>query len=170
MSGFGAAAAPVRAILALGANLGERADTLAQAVADLAAHPRVRLCDASPVVQTEAVGGPAGQPPYLNMVIEVETDLPPLELLRHTQAVENRHHRERAVRWGPRTLDVDIIIYGAEVWDDPELTLPHPRAAQRAFVLAPWAQMDPDARLGERLVRELAAEASDAAGVESFTG
>ena len=96
---------PVRAILALGSNLGERAGTLASAVADLVEHPQVRLCDVSPVVQTQAVGGPPDQPPYLNMVMEVETELSAVELLAHCQAVEARHHRERVVRWarGPWT-------------------------------------------------------------------
>ena len=101
-----------RAVLALGSNLGERNDTLSEAVADLVDRPEVRLLAVSPVVQTKAVGGPAGQPDFLNMVISVETTLEPLELLRHCQAVENKHHRVREVRWGPRTLDVDIIVYG----------------------------------------------------------
>ena len=99
-------------MLALGSNLGERNDTLSAAVADLVDPPEVRLLAVSPVVQTKAVGGPAGQPDFLNMVITVETTLHPLELLQHCQAVENKHHRVREVRWGPRTLDVDIITYG----------------------------------------------------------
>lgn len=170
MSAAQEAAAPVRTVLALGANLGDRSGTLKQAVADLVAHQRVRLRAVSPVVQTEPVGGPAGQPPYLNMVIEVETDLSPRELLVHVQEVEARHHRQRSVRWGPRTLDVDIIVYGDLGSADPELTLPHPRAAERAFVLVPWARMDPSADLAGRSVRELAAKAPDAGGVADFGG
>lgn len=158
----------VRAVLALGSNLGERSDTLAAAVADLVEHPQVRLCDVSPVVQTQPVGGPEDQPAYLNMVMEVETDLTPAELLTHAQAVEAKHHRERIVRWGPRTLDVDIIVYDQLQQDDPELTLPHPRAAERAFVLVPWLLMDPQAELLGRPVRELAALAQDLDGVEDF--
>ncbi|HEY8753191.1 MAG TPA: 2-amino-4-hydroxy-6-hydroxymethyldihydropteridine diphosphokinase, partial [Arthrobacter sp.] len=127
-----------RAVLALGSNLGERNDTLSEAVADLVDPPEVRLQAVSPVVQTKAVGGPAGQPDFLNMVITVETTLSPAELLNHCQAVENKHLRVREVRWGPRTLDVDIITYGQLTSDDPVLTLPHPRAAERAFVLYPW--------------------------------
>lgn len=161
---------PVRAVLALGANLGERAGTLAGAVADLVEHPQVRLCDVSPVVQTQAVGGPEGQPPYLNMVMEVETELTPEQLLAHCQAVEAKHHRERIVRWGPRTLDVDIIVYNDVQSADPELTLPHPRAAERAFVLVPWMLMNPQAVLSGRPVRELAAAAQDLNGVEDFDG
>lgn len=158
-----------RVILALGSNLGERSDILANAVADLMDHPQVRLREVSPVVQTKAVGGPE-QPDYLNMVIEVETDLEPYALLAHCQAVEAKHHRTRTVRWGARTLDVDIISYGDLKMDAPELTLPHPRAHERAFVLQPWAWMDSTAVLAGRPVAELAAEADDLAGLEPFEG
>lgn len=163
-------ALPVRAILALGSNLGERAGTLAEAVADLVEHPLVRLCDVSPVVQTQAVGGPEDQPPFLNMVMDIETELRPEELLAHCHAVEAKHHRERIIRWGPRTLDVDIIVYADLQQDDPELTLPHPRAAERAFVVVPWLLMNPQATLSGRSVRELAGVAPDLHGVEDFDG
>ena len=99
-------------MIALGSNLGERNDTLSAAVADLVDPPEVRLLAISPIVQTKAVGGPPGQPDFLNMVIAVETSLPPPELLEHCHAVEQKHLRVREVRWGPRTLDVDIITYG----------------------------------------------------------
>ncbi|WP_336714566.1 2-amino-4-hydroxy-6-hydroxymethyldihydropteridine diphosphokinase [Arthrobacter sp. USHLN218] len=158
----------VKAVLALGSNLGERSDTLSHAVADLVDTPRVRLCAVSPVVQTKSVGGPEDQPDYLNMVIEVETDLGPHELLAHCQAVENRHHRTREVRWGPRTLDVDIITYGDLTMDEPTLTIPHPRAHERAFVLQPWAWMDSHATLGGVPVGELAAAAEDLDGLAPF--
>ncbi len=101
----------VRAVLALGSNLGEREGTLQGAVADLVDRPEVRLLNVSPVVTTKPVGGPPGQPDFLNMVIAVETTLEPLDLLAHCQAVELAHHRTREVRWGARTLDVDIISY-----------------------------------------------------------
>ncbi|WP_125616529.1 2-amino-4-hydroxy-6-hydroxymethyldihydropteridine diphosphokinase [Specibacter cremeus] len=158
-------AAWVRAILALGSNLGERAGTLSAAVVQLADHPGVRLRAESPVVRTKPVGGPAGQPDFLNMVIAVDTTLAPYELLAHCQAVEAAHHRVREVRWGPRTLDVDIITYGDAASDDPALTLPHPRAAQRAFVLYPWSLMDPDATLAGVRVTALAAAADDLPGI-----
>jgi 2-amino-4-hydroxy-6-hydroxymethyldihydropteridine diphosphokinase len=158
----------VRAVLALGSNLGERGDTLSHAVADLVDTPQVRLREVSPVVQTKAVGGPEDQPDYLNMVIEVETDLAPFELLAHCQAVENKHHRVREVRWGPRTLDIDIITYGDLVLDDERLTIPHPRAAGRAFVLQPWAWMDSSATLNGVPVGQLAAAATDLDGLEPF--
>ncbi|GER22885.1 hypothetical protein NCCP1664_13820 [Zafaria cholistanensis] len=128
----------------------------------------MRLVRASPVVQTRAVGGPADQPDYLNMVIEVETVLEPLALLRHCQAVEQLHHRVREVRWGPRTLDVDIVAYADMALDTAELTLPHPRAAERAFVLQPWAWMDPQATLGGARVSDLAARAADRGGLALF--
>ena len=159
----------VRSVLALGSNLGASSDTLVRAVADLVGSDDVRLHAVSPVVRTKPVGGPE-QPDYLNMVIEIETDLGPYELLAHCQAVEERHHRTRSVRWGPRTLDVDIITYGTWVSDDETLTVPHPRAATRAFVLQPWAWMDAGARLGGRPVAELAAEAEDLAGLVPFEG
>lgn len=159
-----------KAVLALGSNLGERNDTLSEAVADLVDRPEVRLLAVSPVVQTKAVGGPAGQPDFLNMVITVETSLPPHELLRHCQAVENKHLRVREVRWGPRTLDVDIITYGDLTSDDPDLTLPHPRAAVRAFVLYPWALIEPAATLNGERVSALAARASDFADLTPFDG
>ncbi|WP_026532269.1 2-amino-4-hydroxy-6-hydroxymethyldihydropteridine diphosphokinase [Arthrobacter sp. H41] len=157
----------IRAVLALGSNLGASNDTLSLAVGDLVDSPRVRLSGVSPVVRTKAVGGPE-QPDYLNMVIEVETDLGPYELLEHCQAVENRHHRVRTVRWGPRTLDIDIITYGSWTSDDEKLTVPHPRAAARAFVLQPWAWMDAAATLGGIPVGELAAGADDFKGLAPF--
>ena len=154
-----------RAILALGSNLGEREGTLKSAVAELVDRPEVRLLNVSPVVTTKPVGGPEGQPDFLNMVIAVDTSLTPEELLAHCQAVELVHHRTREVRWGARTLDVDIITYGDVVSDDPVLTLPHPRAGGRAFVLYPWSLMDAHATLAGVPVAELAAAAPDIAGI-----
>lgn len=159
-----------RAVLALGSNLGERNDTLSEAVADLVDRPEVRLLAVSPVVQTKAVGGPEGQPDFLNMVMTVETTLEPLDLLKHCQSVENKHHRVREVHWGPRTLDVDIITYGDLASSDPQLTLPHPRAAERAFVLYPWSLIEPAATLNGTRVGELAAKAADFADLAPFDG
>jgi 2-amino-4-hydroxy-6-hydroxymethyldihydropteridine diphosphokinase len=160
----------VRAVLALGSNLGERNDTLSTAVADLVDRPEVRLVAVSPVFQTKAVGGPEGQPDFLNMVVTVETSLPPSELLRHCQAVENKHHRVHEVRWGPRPLAVDIITYADVASSDPALTLPHPRAAERAFVLYPWSLIDPAAELNGVRVGELAARAADFPDLAPFDG
>ncbi|UVJ39737.1 2-amino-4-hydroxy-6-hydroxymethyldihydropteridine diphosphokinase [Arthrobacter sp. CJ23] len=159
-----------KAVLALGSNLGERNDTLSTAVADLVDRPEVRLLGVSPVVQTKPVGGPAGQADFLNMVIAVETTLAPLELLQHCHDVEQKHHRVREIRWGPRTLDVDIIVFGDFVSDDEKLTLPHPRAAERAFVLYPWSLLDPSAQLNGQSVGELAAQAADMPDIRPFDG
>ena len=94
--------------------------------------------------ETAPVGGPA-QPEYLNAVLVAATTLSARAILDRCQEAENALGRVRTERWGPRTLDVDVIVYGTEVSDDPELTLPHPRAHERAFVLAPWHDVDPGA-------------------------
>ena len=135
-----------RAVLALGSNLGESESTIERAVVDLR-EAGMRILRVSPLYRTAPVGGPAGQPDYVNAVIEVSTSLRPSELLKLCNAVEAAHHRERLVRWGPRTLDIDVIDYEGVVSDDPVLTLPHPRAHERSFVLTPWARMDPEAHL-----------------------
>ena len=135
-----------RAVLALGSNLGECESTIERAVVDLR-EAGVRILRVSPLYRTAPVGGPEGQPDYVNAVIEVSTELSPYELLKLCNAVEAAHHRERLVRWGPRTLDIDVIDYDGVISEDPVLTLPHPRAQERAFVLVPWAQMDPQAYL-----------------------
>ncbi|MEW1980351.1 2-amino-4-hydroxy-6-hydroxymethyldihydropteridine diphosphokinase [Citricoccus sp. NPDC079358] len=160
-----APSAPVPAVLALGANLGEAAATLAAAVRELAEIPGIELTGVSPVAVTRPVGGPPGQPDYLNLVLTLMTDLSPRALLAAGQQIERTHHRTREVRWGPRTLDIDVITYADFTSDDPELTLPHPRAHLRAFVLAPWSWADPQATLGGARVADLAAQADDAGSV-----
>lgn len=138
---------PQRAVIALGSNLGNRLETLQGAVDALEDTPGVRVKAVSPVYETEAVGGPAGQPSYFNAVVVVRTTLGPASLLERAGAVEDAFSRTREVRWGPRTLDVDIVAYDEIVSDDPKLTLPHPRAHERGFVLAPWYDAEPDAEL-----------------------
>ncbi|MFE0650278.1 2-amino-4-hydroxy-6-hydroxymethyldihydropteridine diphosphokinase [Streptomyces sp. NPDC059534] len=139
---------PRWAVLALGANLGNRLETLQGAVDALADTPGLRVKAVSPVYETEPWGvEPGSQPSYLNAVALVRTTLPPSSLLERAQAVEEAFHRVREERWGARTLDVDIITYADVVSEDPVLTLPHPRAHQRAFVLAPWQDIDPEAQL-----------------------
>lgn len=161
-------ARPVIAVLALGSNLGASADTLSQAIAELGAADGVEVVAESPRVVTAPVGGPEGQPDYLNQIIEVHTTLAPLQLLALAHRVEQAHHRERIVRWGPRTLDIDIITFGTLTSEDEELTLPHPRAAERGFVLVPWSWMDPGAFVGGKSVFELAELAEDASGVRAY--
>lgn len=159
--------APVRrpVALALGSNLGDSAQTLQAGVDDLSAVPGLALTAASSVYRTAPVGGPE-QPDYLNAVVVGETTLAPLDLLAAVQAVEQAHHRVRDVRWGPRTLDVDVIALGGEVVDLPTLQVPHPRAYERPFVLVPWLEADPAAVLpGRGAVADIVA-AGDDAGVE----
>lgn len=158
----------VESVLGLGSNLGEKKETLIKAIADICSHPKVHVKNISPVAVTAPVGGPAGQPDYVNLVVRIETSLSPFDLLDFTQSIEHKHHRVRDVRWGPRTLDIDIIDYSTLEMDEPELTLPHPRAAKRAFVLEPWARMEPDAVLGGSSVRTLADAADDADGIREF--
>jgi 2-amino-4-hydroxy-6-hydroxymethyldihydropteridine diphosphokinase len=138
-----------RVVLALGSNLGARIQNLQGAVGALDDVPDVSICAISPVYETEPVGGPV-QPDYLNAVVIAATTLPAMMILDLAQGIEKAFHRAREVRWGPRTLDIDIITYGSEVSDDPRLILPHPRAQERAFVLAPWLDLDPDAQIPHR--------------------
>jgi 2-amino-4-hydroxy-6-hydroxymethyldihydropteridine diphosphokinase len=140
---------PARAVLSVGANLGDRLGTLQGCVQAIARLPDTDVLAISPVYQTAPVGGPA-QPDYLNAVLVIETGLPPRDLLEAAHRVEADFGRVRAERFGPRTLDIDIISYAGQVIDDPVLTLPHPRAHERAFVLAPWHDIDPGAELPGR--------------------
>lgn len=132
-----------RAALGLGANLGDPTLALATAVHDLCADDEVSLVAVSSLYRTAPVGGPE-QPDYTNAVLIIETSLEPAELLALAHRVEQGAGRTREVRWGPRTLDIDVLAFGDWVSDDPALTIPHPRAHQRAFVLVPWCEVDPD--------------------------
>ncbi|MFG3661336.1 2-amino-4-hydroxy-6-hydroxymethyldihydropteridine diphosphokinase [Streptomyces sp. NPDC047706] len=148
---------PKRAVISIGSNLGNRLETLQGAIDALEDTPGVRIKAVSPVYETEPWGvQPGTQPAYFNAVVVLKTTLPPSSLLERAHAVEEAFHRIRDERWGPRTLDVDIVSYADVVSDDPALTLPHPRAHERAFVLAPWHDVDPDAQLpGRGAVAEL---------------
>ena len=147
----------MRFALSLGSNVGDSLATLRAAVAELAAVPGLTLDAVSGVYRTAPVGG-AEQADFFNIVVTGTTDLPPRAVSDAAHAVEDAHGRTREVRWGPRTLDVDVLVCGDVVSDDPELTLPHPRAHERAFVLVPWEDADPDAVLpGHGRVADLAA-------------
>ena len=138
-----------RAVLSVGSNLGDRLGTLQGCVQAIGGLPETDVLAISPVYETAPVGGPA-QPDYLNAALIVGTGLAALDLLAGTQRIEadfGRIRVEGAERFGPRTLDIDIISYDEEMSGDPVLTLPHPRAHQRAFVLAPWHDIDPAASL-----------------------
>lgn len=135
-----------RVVLALGSNLGDRLANLQLGADVLAADPGFEAVAVSRVFETRPVGGP-DQPGYLNAVLLADSALPARVILDRCHAAEHKAGRVRTVRWGPRTLDVDIIACGDEVSADPVLTLPHPRAHERAFVLLPWLDVDPDAVL-----------------------
>ncbi len=144
-----------RAVLSLGSNLGERMDHLQGAVDALFDAGTLTLVALSPVYETAPVGGP-DQDAYLNAIVVADSEFGADVLLERTQSVELAFHRERDVRWGPRTLDVDLVAYGDEVRESAALTLPHPRAHERGFVLRPWADVDPDAVIpGRGSVRDL---------------
>lgn len=155
-----------RAVLSLGSNVGDSLATLRAAVARLAGLPGVAVTAVSPLYRTRPVGG-VEQDDFLNLVVLAALEGPdPLELLRRTQAIEDDLGRARVVRWGPRTLDIDLVAVGTDQCAGPDLTLPHPRAHERAFVLVPWLDVDPDAALpGHGRVADLVA-ALDTTGVQ----
>jgi 2-amino-4-hydroxy-6-hydroxymethyldihydropteridine diphosphokinase len=149
-----------RAYLALGSNLGDRLASLQGAVDSLAGAAGVRVDALSRVYETAPVGGPP-QDPFLNAVVAIDTDLDPHALLAVAQRLERDAHRVRGERFGPRTLDVDVLLYGELSLDDPDLTLPHPRMWERGFVLAPLRDVAPhlvDAGVSWKGVREAAVQ------------
>lgn len=159
-------AASVSAVLALGTNLGDREEHLRGALALLSATEGIALEWTGPVLETAPVGGPEGQGSFLNSVIGVRTVLGPYALLAAAHRAEHSAHRERLVRWGARTLDVDLVTYGDWTSADEALTVPHPRAHLRAFVLAPWHAARPEATLpGRGPVAALLAQAADRDGL-----
>ncbi len=139
---------PQWAVVSLGSNLGNRLEILQGAVDALGDTPGLRVKAVSPVYETDPWGvEPGSQPEYLNAVVLIRTTLPPSSLLERAHAIEEAFFRVRDEKWGPRTIDVDIVSYQDVVSADPELTLPHPRAHERAFVLVPWHDVDPLAEL-----------------------
>ena len=138
------------AVLSIGSNLGDREAILRGAVAAIAAIDGVEVTAASTIVETAAVklhGVDATAPSYLNAAVTLRTRLGARALLSALQRIELEQGRVRAERWGDRTLDIDIVTMGDEIIDEPGLTVPHPRAADRVFVLAPWLELDSDATL-----------------------
>ncbi|MDY0262228.1 2-amino-4-hydroxy-6-hydroxymethyldihydropteridine diphosphokinase [Syntrophotalea acetylenica] len=157
----------ITAYLALGSNLGNRLACLRGARRALHRPPLIRVVAASPIYETAPVGGPAGQSPYLNAVLRVETLLSAAELLAEALAVEKLFGRRRTERWGPRTLDVDLLLFGDEIHRQADLTIPHPRLHQRAFVLVPLRDLSPGLLhplLGQT-VEEMMARLSSPAGI-----
>ncbi len=135
--------AVLRAYLGIGSNLGDRAAHLQGAVDALGRVDGVRIVGVSRVYETSPVGGPP-QPDYLNAVVAVDTELTARALLGVAHEVEAAAERVRTVRWGPRTLDVDVLLVGDERVDEPDLVVPHPRMAERAFVIVPLADLAPE--------------------------
>jgi len=131
------------AFLGLGSNIGDRKANLARAVAMLAAHPQIEVVDVSSIHETEPVGY-TKQPDFLNAVARVETTLRPRELLDVILAIEAEMGRERTIRWGPRVIDIDILLFDGEQVDEPGLQIPHPRMMEREFVLRPLAEIAPN--------------------------
>lgn len=134
-----------RAFVGLGSNLGDRERSIRAALDDLSRIPATAVVRASSLYDTEAQGE-AAQPPYLNAVAELTTDRPPRQLLWHLLLIEARLGRERRRRWGPRPIDLDLLLYESRVVDEPDLVLPHPRLTERPFVLVPLDEIAPELR------------------------
>jgi 2-amino-4-hydroxy-6-hydroxymethyldihydropteridine diphosphokinase len=138
------------AVLALGSNLGDRGEIIHSAIEQLGAHSKIRVLEKSPLVESIAVtesGLDESKPNYLNGVVKIATKLSPKKLLDATSEIELSHGRVRDRRWESRSLDIDIITYENKKQESKSLTLPHPRAHERAFVLVPWSLMDSEAQL-----------------------
>ena len=158
---------PLRKVVySIGSNLGDRLGNVQGAVDALSDTPDVIVVDISSVYETKPFGGPSDSPLFLNIVVIAETTLEPRTLVERAFAIEDAYGRTRdGERWGPRTLDVDLIMVGTAVVDQEELRLPHPMAHERAFVLVPWYEVDPTAEIiGKGAIGDLLVNA-DASGV-----
>jgi 2-amino-4-hydroxy-6-hydroxymethyldihydropteridine diphosphokinase len=133
------------ALIGLGSNLGDRPANLSGAISALGQVPGITVRQLSSFHETEPVGGPPGQGLFLNAVARLETDLDPVSLLHVLQEIEDRFGRQRTVRWGERTLDLDLLLFDDRIIDTPELCLPHPRMRTRKFVLEPLVEVAPGA-------------------------
>ncbi|MEC0282528.1 2-amino-4-hydroxy-6-hydroxymethyldihydropteridine diphosphokinase [Terribacillus saccharophilus] len=158
-----------QAWIALGSNIAPRETYLQQAIQMLSEHEEIKLNQVSTVYETEPVGY-ENQDQFLNLVAEVETSLDPMELLRICQKIEQELGRKRIIRWGPRTVDLDILLYSTENMNVEELILPHPRMHERAFVLVPLAEIAPELLLKDKRVQEWldTLPAQDVQGVRSW--
>ena len=139
----------MRYVIAVGANLGDAEHVVARALSELAERLEGELEARSSLFRTAPVGGPE-QPEFINAVAIVHSSLQPRDVLYRLQAMEQEAGRIRDVRWGPRTLDLDVIIASEVVIEEPDLVIPHPRAHERAFVLVPWLEIDPHAEIPAR--------------------
>ena len=158
---------PLRKVVySIGSNLGDRLGNVQGAVDALSDTPDVIVVDVSSVYETTPVGGPADSPEFLNIVVVAESTLEPWTLVERAFAIEEAFGRARdGERWGPRTLDVDLIMVGNAIVDQEDLKLPHPLAHERAFVLVPWYEVDPTGEIvGKGAIGDLLGKA-DASGV-----
>lgn len=163
--------APVRAAIGLGGNLGPVADTLRDAVSAIGDLPGTRVAGVSRLYRSPA-WGPVAQPDYLNAACLVDTRRPPVALLEDLLAIERRFGRDRespgSQRWGPRTLDLDLLVFGARRVQTPGLSVPHPRLHERAFVLLPLAELDPGLEIPGRGRVDALLAGLDVHGVEAL--
>ena len=134
----------MRAFIGIGSNVGDRAENLRQAIRALQATPSIELAQVSSIYETEPVGGPA-QPDYMNAVVEIDTQLGPRAIFEACMTIEHALGRDRTTEehWGPRIIDLDLLTCGDLVVSDPDLEIPHPRIAERAFVLVPFSEIAP---------------------------
>ena len=135
----------VDAYIGLGSNVGDREKNIRAALEKLEKHSGIEVEAVSSLIETEPVGGPKGQLKFLNGAAALRTVLPPRSLLNEMQRVEKELGRERSIAWGPRTIDLDILLYADAIIDEPGLEVPHPRMHTRLFVLEPLAEIAPDA-------------------------
>ncbi|MGH6923152.1 MAG: 2-amino-4-hydroxy-6-hydroxymethyldihydropteridine diphosphokinase [Propylenella sp.] len=152
------------AVLGLGGNIGDTQSLMAAAIRQLVRHPGIKVEVVSALYKTPP-WGKTDQPPFLNAAVRIDTRLTPQALLDAVLAVEKGLGRERAERWGPRTIDIDILVYGGETVDEPGLHIPHPRLTERAFALAPLVDVMPQAEISGRPAKEWLV-LSDQAGME----
>jgi 2-amino-4-hydroxy-6-hydroxymethyldihydropteridine diphosphokinase len=159
----------MKAYLGLGSNLDDRLENLKEAATLLDGTDDVVVTRSSRVYETDAVGGPEGQPAFLNAVVEIETSSTARTLLEACLGVEGKMGRVREERWGPRNIDIDVLTFGDERIDDDDLTVPHPRMHERLFVLAPLLELDADPPLpGGRSVMTMRLDRVDVSGARPF--
>jgi 2-amino-4-hydroxy-6-hydroxymethyldihydropteridine diphosphokinase len=156
----------MRAIVALGSNLGDRFEYLQKAVNEINSVEEIEISKISSVYETLPVGGPE-QGNYLNAVISLVTELEADELLFKLLLIELNLGRQREIAWGPRTIDLDLIWYENQTINLENLVLPHPRAHERCFVIKPWLEIEPDARIGNTEIKEFLKDL-DCSGVNLF--
>ncbi|MDQ0228494.1 2-amino-4-hydroxy-6-hydroxymethyldihydropteridine diphosphokinase [Metabacillus niabensis] len=139
----------VESYIAIGSNIGDREEYLLQSVKKIHKHPKIEVVDISSIYETEPIGY-TDQDKFLNMVIRIKTDLSAFELLNVLQNTENHFNRKRIVRWGPRTLDLDILLYNHENIVSEQLMVPHPRMHERSFVLIPLYELNKNIHIADK--------------------